>query len=209
LPARARAQHTEPAAAPAAEHAASAQGEHAAAAGEHAAEGEHGSPVMDTVARLFNFAVLAGVLVYFLKSPIARHLGDRGTQIRGDLVKAAAMRASAAEQLAAIEQKMAALPGELDALRKAGAEDVAAEEARIRQAAEAERVRLLEQAQREIGAQLKLAERDLTALTADLAVAVAAKRVKATINADDQARLVDQYLGRLAAGPAAHRQVPA
>jgi len=86
---------------------------------------------------------------------------------------------------------------------------VAAEEARIRQIAETERARLREQARREIDAQLKLAERQLVARTADLAVAVAAKRVKATITAEDQARLVDRYLGRLAAAPAADRQATA
>jgi F-type H+-transporting ATPase subunit b len=169
----------------------------------------HGGGILEMVARLFNFAVLAGTLVYFLKSPLAKHLADRGTQIRSDLVRAADLRASAGAQLAAIEQKMAALPGELDALRKQGAEEVAAEEARIRQAAEAERARLLEQARREIDSQLKLAERQLMARTADLAVEIATKRVKSTITAEDQARLVDQYLGRLASAPAADRQVTA
>lgn len=198
------AQHEQPAAAPSA----TAQGGHAAEGG-HGGEGEHGNPILEMAAKLFNFAVLAGTLVYFLRSPIATYLGDRGTQIRSDLVKASEMRSSAAAQLAGIEQKMAALPGELDALRKAGAGEVAAEEARIRQAAEAERARLLEQARREIDSQLKLAERQLVARTADLAVEVAARRVKSTITAEDQARLVDQYLGRLAAAPAADRQVRA
>ena len=195
----AQAQHAQPAAA-ATEH---------AAEGAHGAEAAHGTPLIDTVARLFNFAVLAGTLVYFLRSPLKSYLGDRGRQIRADLVKAAGMRTAAAAEAAAIEQKMAALPGELDALRRQGAEEVAAEEARIRTAAEAERARLLEQARREIAAQLKLAERQLVARTADLAVSIAAKRVKRTITADDQARLVDQYLGRLASAPAAGRQVRA
>ena len=176
---------------------------------EGAAEGGHGGGILEMAAKLFNFAILAGTLVYFLRAPIAKYLGDRGTQIRGDLVKATHMRVSAAAQAADIERKMAALPGELEALRKTGADEVAAEEARIRAIAEAERARLLEQARREIDAQLKLAERDLTARTADLAVAVAATRVKATINAADQARLVDQYLGRLAAAPPADKQVTA
>ena len=184
------AQHAQPAAA--AEH---------AAEGGHGAEGDHGNPIVATIARLVNFAVLAGTLVYFLRSPIKSYLGDRGRQIRADLVKAAEMRASAAAQAAAIEQKMAALPGELDALRRQGGEEVAAEEARIRQAADAERARLLDQARREIDAQLKLAERQLVAHTADLAVAVAAARVKSIITAEDQARLVDRYLGRLASAP--------
>jgi F-type H+-transporting ATPase subunit b len=176
---------------------------------EHAAEGGQGNPLVGMIAKLFNFALLAGTLVYFLKTPIASYLAGRGAAIRGDLVKAANMRTSAAAQIAAIEQKMAALPRELDAMRKAGAEDTAAEEARIRQMAEAERARLLEQARREIDAQLKLAERSLLARTADLAVAVAAARVKRTITAEDQARLVDQYLGRLAAEPPADTLVTA
>ena len=176
-----------------------AAGEHQAAAGEHAAEGGHeeGSPLVGMIARLFNFAILAGTLVYFLRSPIATYLRDRGTQIRGDLVKAAGMRASATAQLAAIDTKMAALPAELDALRKTGAEELAAEESRMRQAAESERTRLLDQARREIDSQLKIAQRDLRSHTADLAVAIASKRVKATITAADQARLVDRYLGQL------------
>lgn len=207
LPTPGLAQHEQPAAAGG--HSAPAQpGEHAAAGAPNAEEG-HASPVVSVIARLFNFAILAGTLVYFLKSPIATHLADRGRQIRSDLVKAAEMRAAAAAQAAAIEQKMAALPGELDALRRTGADEVAAEEARIRQAAEAERGRLLEQARREIDSQLKLAERELIARTADLAVAVAGARVKSTITAEDQARLVDQYLSRLAAAPAAEGRVSA
>src|SRR4051794_29876909 len=40
-----------------------------AAAGEHgaAAEGEHAEGALPTIARLFNFAVLVGLLVYFLR----------------------------------------------------------------------------------------------------------------------------------------------
>ena len=124
-------------------------------------------------------------------------------------MKAAEMRAAAMAQAAAIEQKMAALPAEIEALRKAGADDMAAEESRIRSIAEGERARLVEQARREIDAQLKLAERALVARTADLAVEIAATRVRATITAEDQARLVDQYIGRLAAAPAAGGPVTA
>jgi F-type H+-transporting ATPase subunit b len=202
------AQDTQPAAA---EHAAPAggqgapAGQHAAAAGEHDA----GSPIVGMIAKLFNFAVLAGTLVYFLRSPIATYLRDRGTQIRGDLVNAADMRTSATAQLAAIDNKMAVLPAELDALRQAGAEELAAEESRMRQAAESERTRLLDQARREIDAQLKVAQRELLGHTADLAVAIASKRVKATITAADQARLVDRYLGQLGRAPGTDGRVTA
>ena len=70
---------------------------------------------------------------------------------------------------------MEALPAELEALRAQGAREIAAEEARIRAAAAAERERLLEQARREIDLQVRVAERDLVSHAADLAVGVASR----------------------------------
>jgi len=187
-----------PAAGPATEHQTTAAAGHqpaAAAGAEHdEAAAEHGNPLVATIARLFNFALLAGTLFYLLRSPLAVYLTNRSTQIRERLVKASDMRAGAANEQAAIAQKMQSLPAELEALRKTGAEEVAAEETRIRQAAESERDRLLEVTRREISTQLKLAERKLTKHVADLAVAVASERVKATITEADQIRLVDRYL---------------
>jgi F-type H+-transporting ATPase subunit b len=164
---------------------------------EHGAAAEHGNPVRDMLAKLLNFALLAGTLVYFLRLPLATYLSDRGTQIRSDLVKAADMKKSAASRLAQVDTKMAALPGELDALRRTGAEEVAAEEARIRQAAEAERARLIEQSTREIDWQLKIAERDLTRHAGALAVDLATRKIRATITDADQLRLVDRYVAQV------------
>lgn len=156
-----------------------------------------GSSVLSTVARLFNFTVLVGALVYFLRAPIAAYLSSRGTVIRQELVTAAELRASASAQLAEIQAKMSALPGELDALRRQGAEDVKAEEARIAEAAVAERKRLLDQTRREIETRLRIAKRELTEHAAQLAVQVAETRIKRSITADDQIRLVDRYASQL------------
>src|ERR671913_604124 len=135
-----------------------------------AAEG--GNAVVEVGAKLLNFAVLVGALVYFLKSPIAAHLASRSAQIRQDLVTAAEMRAAATAQLAEIEKRMKALPAELEALKRQGAEDVKAEQARITQTAAAERTRLLEQTRREIDTRLRIAKRELTEQAAALAVGV-------------------------------------
>lgn len=168
-----------------------------AVASEEGGHEEHGSPVIEMVAKLFNFAILAGTLIYFLRTPMASYLKDRKAQIRRDLVHARETKEAATVQLAEIDRKLAALPGELDALRKAGAEEVSAEEARIRQAAEQERVRLLEHTKRDLELQLKIAERELTKHAADLAIAVATDRSKKTITDQDQQRLVERYLGQV------------
>jgi F-type H+-transporting ATPase subunit b len=184
--------------------AAQPQGEHAppvaaaeqagkGATAEHAAEGGHESP-WALPARIFNFALLAGGLFYLLRSPLVGYLAQRGIEVRSELTSAANLRKDAAAQLAAVEARMQALPGEIAALKRRGAEEIAAEEARITSLAEAERQRLLEQARREIGMQLRLAERDLKQRAGELAVEVATARVKRTITAADHERLVNQYV---------------
>jgi F-type H+-transporting ATPase subunit b len=163
------------------------------------AEGEHaeGNPVIEMIARLLNFAILIGALAYLLRSPVAGYLASRSTQIRQELVTAADMRNTASAQLAEIENKMRALPAELEMLRKQGAEDVKAEQARIAQAAAHERQRLLEQTRREIDMRLRIARRELTEHAARLAVQVAEQRIRRSITPDDQIRLVDRYTSQL------------
>ncbi len=162
----------------------------------HETEGQ-GRGIVDVIARAVNFAIFAGLLVYFLRSPIRKYLTDRGDQVRGDLVSAAEMRQSAAAQIEEIDRKMKALPGELETLRAQGGEAIAAEEARIGAAAAAERNRLLEQTRREIDLQVKVAERELVSHAADLAVGVASERIKKTITDEDQKRLIDRYVQQL------------
>lgn len=161
---------------------------------EAGAEEEHTETVWGPISRLFNAAVLFGVLYYFLRVPIASYLRERSARIRSDLVTAEEMKRAAAAQIATLEAKMAALPAELETLKIRGHEEIAAEEARIEQAAAAERERLLEQTRREIDLQLRVARRELIEHAANLAVGVATDRIKKSITADDQARLAERYL---------------
>lgn len=162
----------------------------------YAAEGE-GNPIVQTIARLFNFGVLVWLLMYFLRAPATSYLMSRSMQIRQDLVAAAATREAATQQLAGIRQKLESLPAELEALKAQGAEDVRTEKARIAQIAAAERERLLDQTRREIQMRLRIARRELVNLAADLTVGAARDRVTRSITPEDQLRLVDRYTSQL------------
>ena len=164
-------------------------------------EEAHETP-LQTVAKLANFAILIGVLVYFLRTPVTAYLTGRSAQIRQDLVTAAETAATATTQLAEIERKLLTLPAEIEALKAQGAEDLRAEQARIAQAAVLERERLLQQTRREIEMRLRVARRELTELAARLAVSVAGQRIKRSITPEDQMRLVDRYTGQLQADAA-------
>ncbi len=198
----ARAPQAESPAAPAAGEPAATGAAHAGTAqearqGEGEGETGHTESPWAAVARLFNFALLAGALVYFLRSPLMIYLDQRRVQVRGELAKAAALKAEAGAEMAGIDAKMAALPGELEALRRRGAGEIAAEEERIRAQAEAERQRLLDHAKREIETELRVAERELKARAGELAVDVATERVKRAITDADQARLLDRYVAQV------------
>lgn len=157
-------------------------------------EEEHAESIWGPIARFFNAAVLFGALYYFLRGPIGAYLQERTAGIRRDLVTADETRHAAAAQIAALDAKMAALPAELETLKTRGDREIAAEEARIEQAAAADRERLLEQTRREIELQLRVARRELIEHAANLAVGVATDRITKTITADDQARLAERYL---------------
>lgn len=176
---------------PAAEHA--PPDAHAAEAA-HGEEAAHEASLADLFWPTVNFAILCGVLYYFLKTPLTTYLKDRGDTIRRDLVEAASLKSTATAQLAEIDRKLQALPGEISALRARGQAEVAAEEQRIAQQAAAERDRLLEQATRDIDVQVRLAKRELTEHAADLAVQLATDRLTQETTAADHARLVDRYL---------------
>lgn len=157
----------------------------------------HGQTLLQSIAKIVNFAILGGVLVYFLKTPLKTYLASRATHIRQDLVTASELRATASAQLAEIDRKLKALPGELEALKAQGAEDVKAEQARIAQAAAAERERLIAQTRREIETRLRMARRQLTEHAAALAVQIAEERIRRSITPEDQLRLVDRYAAQL------------
>jgi F-type H+-transporting ATPase subunit b len=160
-------------------------------------EGAAGGGWLPVIAKAFNFAILAGVLVYFLKTPLLAYMDGRIKKVREDLVTAAETRETASRQLAEIDAKLKQLPAEIEQLKARGAEDLAAERARIEAAAETERQRLLAHTRREIDMRVQVARRQLIEHAATLAVQVASSRIQQTMTPDDQARLVDRYSAQL------------
>lgn len=158
---------------------------------------EHGGIFTGLLGSTINFAILCGLLVYFFRVPATEYLHSRRAGINKDLVEAAALRATATAQLADIDRKVQALPGEIEALRQRGAEEIVAEERRIATQAAAERERLLEQTRRDIDVQVRLAKRELLDHAAHLSVQLATERISKTITPGDQDRLVDRYLDQL------------
>ena len=167
------------------------QESHAGAAPSDADAG-HGS-WKPTIYKIINFALLVGLLVYFLRAPVSEYFRTRSDTVRRELVDAAALRSEAERQLSDVRSQLAALPAELEDLRRRGAEELVNEKARIKAATEKAREQLIERTRRDIEFQFRQARRQLVAHTADLAMSLARTRIERVITLEDQKRLIDRY----------------
>jgi len=147
-----------------------------------------------TIARIVNFAVLAGLLYYFGKKMGAgEYFATRSATIRKDLVDARTLRTEAEAQLAGVRARLEKLPAELREMKLRGEEELAAEKVRLANATAAERARVQEQTRREIELTSRLARRELMQHGANLSMKLARARIERDITAEDQARLIDSY----------------
>jgi F-type H+-transporting ATPase subunit b len=178
--------HAAPAAPRATQEAAAA---HESGTGEAEAAGGWSS----TIAKAFNFAALAALLVYFLRTPIASYLRERDETIRKDLTEAAALRGTAEQQLADVRQRLTTLPAEVDALRRRGQDELAQERARLADATTRERDQVIDRTRREVDLRFRVARRDLLEHVAELSMQLARTRIEREITPDDQQRLIERY----------------
>jgi len=135
---------------------------------------------------VLNFAIVAGVVLYFSKKNLPGMFRNRTASIQKAMQEARQASEDANRRLGEIEARLSRLDAEIAGMRATAEKDAAAEEARIKAAAEEDARKIVESAEQEIAAAAKLARRELTNYAANLAVSLAAKQIKVDA-ATDQA----------------------
>jgi F-type H+-transporting ATPase subunit b len=135
---------------------------------------------------VLNFAIVAGVVFYFSKKNLPGVFRNRTASIQKAMQEARQASEDANRRLGEIEARLSRLDAEIAGMRATAEKDAAAEEARIKAAAEEDARKIVESAEQEIAAAAKLARRELTNYAANLAVSLAAKQIKVDA-ATDQA----------------------
>jgi F-type H+-transporting ATPase subunit b len=149
------------------------------------------------LAVLINFAVIAGLIGWFMRSRLPGVFRNRTTSIQRAMEEARRASQEANQRLAEIEARLSKLDEEIGAMRAAGDREAAEEEARLRAAADEDARKIVAGAEQEIAAAAKSARRDLQAFAADLAVSLAQRQIKVD-RATDLA-LVQNFSGQLGA----------
>ena len=149
---------------------------------------------------LLNFAVIAGIIVWLGRKYLPGAFSARTAAIQKAMQEAQKASEEARRKLAEIESRLMKLDVEIGAMRDAAEKEAAAEETRIRAAAQEDAQKMLVSAQQEISAAAKSARRALTAYAADLAVGLAQKQIH--VDASTDQALVRSFAGQLGASSA-------
>jgi F-type H+-transporting ATPase subunit b len=126
----------------------------------------------------FNFLALFLFCYVLMKSKVPQAFRERTAAIQKGIRDAQAASAEATQRLTGIEARLAKLDQEVSQLRATAERDAAAEEARIRQAAEEDKQKIVHAAESEIDAFARNARRELKSYAASLAVDLAARDMR-------------------------------
>ena len=137
---------------------------------------------------LLNFLVIAVAIFWLSKKNLPGLFRNRTASIQKAMEEARKASEDANRRLAEIEARLSKLDAEISGMRAAADKEAAAEEQRIKAAAEEDARKIVDSAQQEIAAAAKAARRELTAYAADLAVSLAKKQIRVD-TATDQALL--------------------
>ncbi len=132
----------------------------------------------------FNFLAFFLFCYVLMKSKVPQAFRERTAAIQKGIKDAQEASADATKRLTDIEARLAKMDQEVAQIRAAAERDVAAEEVRIRQAAEEDKQKIVQAAESEIDAFARNARRELKSYAASLAVDLAARDMRIDDNTD-------------------------
>lgn len=175
-----------------------AGGAMAASGGGHG-EGETKHWEITDWARVLNFSILVIALFFVLKKPLSQALNSRIQGIKDQLEELEAQKVAAENKLAEYNKKLTQLDQEAEKIVSQYVEQGKQAKARILAEAEKTAEKLEEQARRNIEHEFTQAKQKLQAEAIEEALAKAEALIKEKITADDQGKLIDEYLEKVVA----------
>jgi F-type H+-transporting ATPase subunit b len=165
------------------------------------------SPTLESILLWVNFAILVGGLAYLVKKYGAPFLAARSQKISQDIVEAARVRKDAEARSAEVDRRLANLESDLAALRVESQKELESQRRHAAGRSAAEMAKIHEHAEQEIAAAGKLARLELKRYSAELALALAAQKIRARMTSNTQDALVSGFvkdLGRPASSAPAN-----
>jgi F-type H+-transporting ATPase subunit b len=144
---------------------------------------------------LLNFAVIAGLIIFAMKSGLPKMFRERTAAIQKGIEEARKASAESAAKLQDIESRLAKLDQDIASMKIQAEQDADAEDKRLRAATDEEKKKIIASSEQEITAASNVARRELKQYAAELAIALAEKRISVDEAADKN--LVREFAAQL------------
>jgi F-type H+-transporting ATPase subunit b len=152
-----------------------------------------GSPWLDLLFKAVNFAILLGVLIYFLRKPIAGYLVRSAGEMKQGLDAARKSAAETAAEVAQQKRNIEGMQAELERMVAAAKVDATAELRRMTEQAEAQAAKSKAQTALQIEQEVRKARQALQAEMAEQTTRLAERLIRERMTPELQARLVAGY----------------
>ncbi len=166
-----------------------------AAGGGHAVDS--GVLIKDFAYRVFNFALMVGLLVYFLRKPLRNGLRSRRAEIEKTLQDAQAAKEAAEAKYQEYSEKLEKATEEIAAISQAILREGQHERDKILESARQLSVKIQQEADAKAVNAVATAKAELREEAARLAVELAEQLLKNEFSPQDQKRLVDEYMQKV------------
>lgn len=140
--------------------------------------------------RFFNLAVFIGVMVYLLKKPLSEAFKAKRETIRAELIKAEEEKRAALEQLTSAEAQLVRLDIEAEEIRANARLESNEEKRRIHEQTLQDIAKTRKQAEDEIERLTLQIKSELRRFSAEESIKRAEEKIKTSITAEKDARLV-------------------
>ncbi|MCG6931434.1 MAG: ATP synthase F0 subunit B [Desulfofustis sp.] len=180
-----------------------AHGTDATQAGDHG--GGHGegslsaAKLKDLFWRIVNFIALMIILVKFGAKPIASALGSRQQSVKHELEDLETRKADAERQYRQFEAKLATVEKDIDKIVEKAVAQAEVEKSKILEKAEAAVADMKRQAELAVQNEIVEARRSLKNEITDQAAVMAEELIVKNLTADDQVKIIENYLDKVGA----------
>ena len=146
------------------------------------------------ILKLANMLLFLGVLVWFIRKPVADAMANRAESIRRAAEEAKERRVKADQMASDIQARLSAIETEVKAIHERAVAEGERQKRELIAAAEVEAQKILQTARNEVDNRLKHARHELTEYAGELAAQRAEQILREKINEDDQKRLFQESL---------------
>lgn len=176
-----------------------ATAEHAEAGGHAVSNSLSKAKLMDLFWRIVNFAALMIILVKYAAKPIGNALSGRQAQVKTEIEELQARRATAEQEYREFEAKLATVEKDIDTIVEKAVAQAEIEKAKIIEKAELAAGDIKRSAEQAIQNEIMDAKRTLKNDVADQASVMAEELIVKNLTADDQVKIVEDYLVKVGA----------